>query len=65
MSLAEPLSGRIATLRAGRAEHGIEGALISWAPHIRFLSSVISEWHPAYLLVAGGQAGCGSKGISW
>jgi hypothetical protein len=32
------------------------GALTSWAPHIRYLSRVVSEWNTAYLLVAGRDA---------
>jgi Xaa-Pro aminopeptidase len=53
MSLTEPFSSRIATFRAGLTGSGIEGALISWAPHIRYFSGIVSEWNPAYLVVDG------------
>jgi aminopeptidase len=48
---AEPFGHRIAALRAGLAERGLAGALVSWAPHVRYYSGVVSEWAPAFLIV--------------
>ena len=51
MTLAEPFETRIQVLRTGLRECGLDGALVSWAPHVRYLSGVVSEWGPAFLVV--------------
>jgi Xaa-Pro aminopeptidase len=33
------------------AQRGLDGALVSWAPHVRYFSGIVSEWAPAFLVV--------------
>ena len=51
MTPAERFGHRVAALRADLAERGLDGALISWAPHVRYFSGIVSEWTPVFLNV--------------
>jgi Xaa-Pro aminopeptidase len=55
VTLAEPFKSRIEALRVGLAARGLDGAVISWPPHVRYFSGVVSAWMPAFLLVDPGQ----------
>jgi Xaa-Pro aminopeptidase/Xaa-Pro dipeptidase len=41
----------VEVLRAGLEERDLDGALVSWEPHVRYFSGVLSEWTPAFLVV--------------
>jgi Xaa-Pro aminopeptidase len=51
VNLPDPFGGRLQTFRAALAERELDGALISWAPHVLYFSGIVSEWAPALLVV--------------
>jgi Xaa-Pro aminopeptidase len=51
MTLSEPFRSRVEVLRVGLAERQLDGVLVSWGPHVRYFSGVVSEWTPAFVVV--------------
>lgn len=51
MNLAEPFNRRVQALRDGLDESGLAAAIVSWGPHVRYLSGIVSEGAPVFLIV--------------
>ncbi|MGH2615920.1 MAG: M24 family metallopeptidase [Thermomicrobiales bacterium] len=51
MSQPDPYARRVALLRGALAERGLDGAVVAWAPHVRYLSGIVAECAPAFLLI--------------
>ncbi|MFN8594552.1 MAG: Xaa-Pro peptidase family protein [Thermomicrobiales bacterium] len=42
---------RLETFRASLAAHGLDRAIVSWAPHVRYLSGLAIDWAPVFVVV--------------
>ena len=51
MSLAETFNRRVQALRGGLNESGLVAAIVSWGPHVRYLSGIVSGGAPVFLIV--------------
>lgn len=51
MSLPEPFAPRVARLRAALAKECFDGALVSWPPHVSYLSGIDATSASVFLLV--------------
>lgn len=42
---------RLETFRASLAAHGLERAVVSWTPHVRYFTGLAVDWAPVFLVV--------------
>jgi Xaa-Pro aminopeptidase len=51
MSLPEPHAARGERFRAALAARGLDGAVVTWGPHVRYLTGIVAEWAPVFLVI--------------
>lgn len=51
MTDRSPEQRRVAALRESLAAHELDGAVIAWAPHVRYLTGIVLDWAPVFVVV--------------